>query len=127
VPHDSIVPILNRKNPLYPIAIVALLSLALDAYSFLIEHQFSVIAVLRTVLFAAFLLFYVARSRQAWLASLLLFVVVTPAFLLIQYFTSLASPPSALLVLVFAGVCGLGIAYLIRIRQRYYEYLDVAT
>lgn len=110
-------------NPLKPIAAVGVLSLALDVYQSISARHITWLLLARGALFTGFLILYCARSRTAWLISLLLFVGITPTYFLVVLLTSRDLFPSRNTFLIMTAISVLGVVYVLRIRKRYYSYL----
>jgi hypothetical protein len=113
------------KNPLTWLAILAVLLIGLDLYTAITLHHVSWPVLAGDVLFGAFLVLYMRRSRLAWL--------IVPVFgvvcLLESPFAFFLSPERYILRIRFLSFCipfviGIvAIAYGFFVRRRYYLYL----
>jgi hypothetical protein len=123
------------RNPLRFVALVAVMSIILDATEpFLFHRAFDVVAIVRIPVALAFLIFYQSKSQWAWLlvvAWVLLGFFAYWALRLAGY--SLYQPRvhrpvwDFVFALVYFGILAVVFVWLLRVRQRYFRYIEDAT
>ncbi len=115
-----------KRNPLAWLAFVSGLGIARGAWQLLSGHNSQILVLVDLLVWVAFLILYLRRSRFAWHVIMFLFGCWAP--LEAWIFRAIAHKVSPSL-LVFLGTLLLWLAfvgYVVWLRKRYFVYLDRA-
>jgi hypothetical protein len=110
------------SNPLRPLAVISVLSIASTLYHAIKFGHAAWIAVTSSFLAVIFLVFYFARHRIAWFVALI-FAALAPVYFLALYITSPRLLPSGKALLIGGAAWLFFLIWIFYMREHYYFYL----
>jgi hypothetical protein len=115
----------NRpKNPLSPLVFVALVVAYFDVQFYFFERQLLPFGLTILGSLAIFLFLFIRRSRYAWHAALIVFVLILPITLFLTYYWGFMDFRLTLpLAVIDIVICAVVTVWICRARKPYFAYL----
>ncbi len=112
-----------KRNPLLPILVGFLIAALSDVRFYFVEHRDTVLGLAVVVPIAIFLVLFFLRSRFAWMAAVIIVLILAGVLLLTYHFGYMGFPltwPLAIFDIILAGLL---LSWVWRRREPYLRYV----